>query len=152
MEIRGSGLQSILPPSPHPLTGTYRWLPDCRPDQVAVAVAPDWLSKLLKTSIRQQKYAQIQSLPSISLGNCQTSPEMARLLLEVIQPQFADNYHTWIFTGMALKYVSNDLFLDWDAWSQLSSKYVPGECAYKWASFRGQGISDRYLHYLAQLS
>ncbi len=54
LELRGTGLQSILPPSPHPLTGSYKWLPNCRPDQVEVAHAPQWvidkMSKPLNTS------------------------------------------------------------------------------------------------------
>lgn len=126
----------------------------CRPDQVEVAIAPDWLLELIALHSTQRNNPQIRPHKSHSIrsGNCQSSVKMARLLLEVIHPKFADDYHTWIFTGMALKYVSDSLLIDWDDWSQLSSKYIPGECAYKWASFGGQGISDRYLYYLAKLS
>ncbi|MGH2412184.1 MAG: PriCT-2 domain-containing protein [Microcystaceae cyanobacterium] len=41
---------------------------------------------------------------------------------------------------------------DWENWSQLSPKYTPLECTYKWESFPGSGITDRYLHDLAHLS
>ncbi|MFP4409937.1 PriCT-2 domain-containing protein [Coleofasciculus sp.] len=71
------------------------------------------------------------------------------LLLEVIHPRFADQYETWIFIGMSLKYISQNLLPAWDEWSQLSPKYKPGECAYKWGTFNGQGITDKTLHYYA---
>jgi hypothetical protein len=41
LEIRGSHHQSVLPPSPHPITGRYRWLKSNA--EVEVAAAPEWL-------------------------------------------------------------------------------------------------------------
>ncbi|MEQ8464212.1 PriCT-2 domain-containing protein [Coleofasciculus sp. E1-EBD-02] len=53
---------------------------------------------------------------------------------------------------MSLKYISPNLLPAWDEWSQLSPKYKPGECAYKWGTFNGQGITDKTLHYYARNS
>ena len=43
LELRGTGLQSLLPPSPHPITGCYQWLPGCSPEETETAIAPDWV-------------------------------------------------------------------------------------------------------------
>ncbi|MFB2877801.1 bifunctional DNA primase/polymerase [Floridanema aerugineum] len=158
LELRGEGHQSVLPPSPHPLTGHYLWING--PDTTPVAPAPDWVVELLsrpqvephpsqgfKTIVPVCDRKSIIVAPS--RNTCATSITLARLLLEVIHPHYADNYQSWIFIGMALKYISHSLLSEWDTWSQLSSKYHPGECQYKWESFRGFGITDRTLHYYA---
>ncbi|MFB2917117.1 MULTISPECIES: bifunctional DNA primase/polymerase [Aerosakkonema] len=158
LELRGEGHQSVLPPSPHPLTGHYRWIH--RPDTTPISPAPDWIVQLLTTpqpkphsSKELKTIIPIGDRKSIIVGpsrnTCTTSITLARLLLEVIHPHYADNYRAWIFIGMALKYISHSLLPDWDTWSQLSSKYQRGECQYKWESFRGFGITDRTLHYYA---
>ena len=51
---------------------------------------------------------------------------------------------------MALKSVSEELLLEWDRWSQQSTKYKPGECEYKWDTFRG-GVTIGTLYYFARL-
>ncbi len=160
LELRGEGHQSVLPPSPHPLTGQYRWLN--RPDTTPVAQAPDWVIELLiapqakthKPRLREKvQWNDSQSIIVASSKNtCATSISQARLLLEAIHPRYAEDYQSWIFIGMALKYISDSLLPDWDEWSQLSSKYKPGECISKWESFKGFGITDRTLHYYTKNS
>jgi hypothetical protein len=44
LEIRYNRVQSALPPSRHPTTGQYKWLNS--PQDVEVAIAPDWLINL----------------------------------------------------------------------------------------------------------
>lgn len=46
-----------------------------------------------------------------------------------------DDYDEWLKVGMALKHEGCSL-QDWEEWSSSSSKYQPGVCASKWASFR----------------
>lgn len=157
LELRGEGHQSVLPPSPHPLTEYYRWINP--PDTTIVASAPDWMIDLL---IRPQKKPQQSFVTNIKVKSSQsdisgsrtsgTSISLARLLLEVIHPHYADNYQSWISIGMALKFISNTLLSDWESWSHLSPKYLPGECQYKWESFIGSGITDRTLYYYANYS
>jgi hypothetical protein len=148
IEIRAANQQSVLPPSPHPLTGYYRWLPGCRPDQIEVAIAPDWIVELgtpqnpptvRKLSTTKTRVNQISKI----------SVEMAKLLLSQVHPRYADDYGSWIRIGMSLHHISFSLLPDWDNWSQLSPKYIPGECHYKWASFKGKGITDRTLFWYA---
>ncbi len=43
LELRWSNLQSVLPPSVHPITGQYHWLENCAIDEVEMAIAPDWI-------------------------------------------------------------------------------------------------------------
>ena len=81
-----------------------------------------------------------------------TDIKAALTFLEVLHPSYADNYTTWIQIGMALKSVNPSLLEAWDSWSKLSSKYKPGECAYKWQSFRRSGITIRTLAKYASCS
>ncbi len=43
LEFRWKNLQSVLPPSVHPTTGSYRWVEGCAIDETEIALAPDWI-------------------------------------------------------------------------------------------------------------
>lgn len=43
IDVRGTGGYIVLPPSPHPDGGVYRWANGRAPEQVRIASAPDWL-------------------------------------------------------------------------------------------------------------
>ena len=178
LELRGTNLQSVLPPSVHPETGYYRWLPGCSPNEIEVATSPEWVIDLMSTPIKPQTQSSPDGRfhpadfarhlatvpeepepkkPKLSHQYYHTQPtgidvEKALLLLEVIHPKFADDYNSWIKVGMALKSIDPYLLKAWEEWSQLSPKYKPGECEYKWQSFGRKGITIRTLHQLANLS
>ncbi len=63
--------------------------------------------------------------------------ELARQALLAINPSHADGYHDWLRVGMAAHATSSSqqMLTAWEAWSQASDKYVPGDCARKWKSF-----------------
>ena len=63
---------------------------------------------------------------------------MSNILSALNQLSCADLTHDeWIRVGMALKAEGYDLSV-WDEWSSRDvSRYHPGECARRWASFRG---------------
>jgi Bifunctional DNA primase/polymerase, N-terminal/Primase C terminal 2 (PriCT-2) len=162
LELRGKNLSSVLPPSGHPQGYCYQWLLGCSPSEVEIANAPDWIvGKMLvsaektrrhthdSTSIRQDcvtsRYAHLY--PGIDVNI-----QQALILLEVIHPKFADSYDTWLYVGMALHSVSPTLLPSWEQWSQLSPKYKPGECQYKWKTFNKFGITIKTLYRLAYLS
>lgn len=65
--------------------------------------------------------------------------EVARDALRHLAANRADEYGTWIRTGMILQAVGADLLPDWIEFSQQSAKYVAGECERKWASFSPAG-------------
>ena len=57
-------------------------------------------------------------------------------ILNYIDPSSCD-YTTWTMVGMALKHEGYSA-IDWDNWSSRdSSRYHPGECERKWATFEG---------------
>lgn len=59
-------------------------------------------------------------------------------------------YTEWIQVGMALKACGNPLS-DWEAFSQRDpARYHPGECAKKWESFQGSGISSGTIVHIAE--
>ena len=43
LELRWTNLQSVLPPSMHPITGQYHWVEGCAIDEVEIEIAPNWL-------------------------------------------------------------------------------------------------------------
>lgn len=152
LELRAANLASVLPPSIHPTTGHYRWLPGCRPDETEVAVAPEWIIEQMSIPVKTRSH----SPESGKSGRVTATPSdsdraKALLLLEVIHPKFADDYDSWLRIGMALKSISPRLLPAWDSWSQLSSKYKEGECPYKWDSFRQIRITIGTLYYFANL-
>ncbi len=62
----------------------------------------------------------------------------------------AEDYHTWIHVGMALKDELGDAGRGvWDNWSAASTKFKPKDQGRRWSSFRGQGIGVGTLFYYA---
>ena len=162
LEIRGSHHQSVLPPSPHPITGQYRWVNSPADVEVAISkrsasrCAPQWLFDWIKEQTYKPSLPKNNRKPFHQNENnlflSSTTEEAAIALLELIPSYYADDYDTWIKVGMALKSISPALLEAWDRWSRQSKKWKPGECAYKWGTFNGVGISDRTLYWLAQNS
>lgn len=149
LELRGTGHASVLPPSIHPLTGSYHWLPGCSPQEIKVAVAPDWIiSKML---IPPPQPKQLKNELNLSYWSKNQAGEEKRALkfLRNIPSSFADDYDSWIRVGMALKSVNPSLLPAWNQWSQQSSKYKPGECELKWDSFRDTRSTIGTLYYFA---
>jgi CRISPR-associated protein Cmr3 len=72
VEFHFTSSGSILPPSPHPETDGYKWLPGCSLDEIAIADLPDCLLEVMKD--RQPKAKPINSLDDISLPVDQPIP------------------------------------------------------------------------------
>lgn len=156
LELRWTGMISILPPSIHPLTyKPYQWLAGCKPTEVAIAPAP---KELIQQMVKQQpprpqtKYRNPNK--SHRPLNCfipaQEINQIASLLSR-LHPCRVDDYHEWIRVGMALYSYSPALLPLWDNWSRQSTKYKPGECASKWSTFNPTRISINTLYYLASI-
>lgn len=152
LELRGTNLNSILPPSLHPKGKRYKWVTGS-PSTTNVEIAPQWV---IKQMTRRTTRKNIPSLPVKNSTQTHEGTEeeirIASILLDVIHPKYADDYHTWIRTGMALKSVSDTLLDKWDKWSQMSDKYIPGMCTYKWSTFNNLRCTIRSLYYLAENS
>jgi hypothetical protein len=141
LEVRGENLPSTLPPSVHPITGEYYWL--VAPDKIKIPT----VSSLWVEYLRPKLKVQPQEL-KIQSNKHKTVEE----LVYAINPLYADIYDDWIRIGMALKDWNEGLLGVWDEWSRNSSKYKPEECAYRWSSFNGTGITFRTIYYYAKIS
>jgi hypothetical protein len=141
LEVRGENLPSTLPPSVHPITGEYHWL--VAPDKVKIpTVSSIWVEYLrpkLKVQLQERKRQS-------------NKHKTVEELVYAINPLYADIYDDWIRVGMALKDWDEGLLGVWDEWSRNSSKYKPGECAYRWSSFNGTGVTFRTIYYYAKIS
>ncbi|HEY9693712.1 MAG TPA: bifunctional DNA primase/polymerase [Oculatellaceae cyanobacterium] len=156
LEIRCSGLMSVLPPSVHPETQCpYQWLPQCHPLECEIALAPDWLIGLMAESEQKvDTYQRCPQPPIPNSTNCSQSHANYRKIvlgLQQLHPSRADEYHEWIRIGLALRSVGDDLLPLWDWWSQQSPKYNTGECARVWNYFKPHCITLGTLFYLAKI-
>jgi len=58
------------------------------------------------------------------------------LVLKCLNPKRAENYDEWIHVGWALRNIDYNLLSTWGAFSNVSSKYVEGECQALWDKMR----------------
>lgn len=61
----------------------------------------------------------------------------------------AEEYHSWVKVGMALKAISPSLKDEWVRWSSQSSKAINTNFDEKWDSFKGSGVGIGTLWYYA---
>jgi hypothetical protein len=134
LELRWQGLQSVLPPSVHPMTGQYRWLRS--PKQTSLAIAPDWVIALMRTAPKLEFTEQLpMTWAERDLLQQKSLRDRALSYLAALHPYRADNRDDWLKVGMALHSVDLGLLSEWERWSQQSKKYKPGECQYIWSRF-----------------
>ncbi|MEO1374774.1 MAG: PriCT-2 domain-containing protein [Cyanobacteria bacterium J06635_10] len=139
LEFRGTNMLSVIPPSLHPEGRKYQFLSYWNINNFHAANAPDWIIKIVgenKAKANNKRSYNISNNYQPSSISTSHRIQQARLLLDNIHPRYADNYWSWLRIGIALHNISDkELLTDWDNWSAMSSKYKPGECSLKWASF-----------------
>ena len=127
LRVQSDGAYTVLPPTPG-----YTWV-----RQTPIARAPRWLlSWYAEKAMRETPSAVIRT--DLSESELRDALSMIR----------ADDYDTWLRVGMALH--SRDQFELWENWSATSTKFQVGECARKWASFGGAGITVATIIHLAK--
>ncbi|MDR9402266.1 MAG: bifunctional DNA primase/polymerase, partial [Halothece sp. Uz-M2-17] len=96
LEFRYNQHQSVLPPSFHRETGSYRWL--ISPEEIAVAIAPTWLCEFLISQTQPQSQKShhlltsgIRAFPSAVTGN----DELSSLLTEATQRLSPQQIYHW---------------------------------------------------------
>ncbi|MGB5768294.1 MAG: DUF3987 domain-containing protein, partial [Crocosphaera sp.] len=144
LELRWSNLQSVLPPSMHPITGQYHWVEGCAIDEVEIEIAPTWLLEQMLNDPSPKtpppsKPKFSSSAHHNSFNRQWTELDFALSYLDALSSYRGDDYDDWLTVGMALHSVDDSLLNEWDKWSQQSSKYKPGECEKKWKSFSPNG-------------
>ena len=153
MELRwrdkgGNHLQSVLPPSKHPETGSYRWINS--PSSTDLAVAPEWFlkgwEKLSKKEIKPKKRTWNSSGRSrydLDYDSSRVQEGLSKYCQDHKYITFSD-YDHWNKIGMALHSLSKeweektegntvDLHLDdWLTWSSRQDNYDYSACINKW--------------------
>lgn len=77
--------------------------------------------------------------------------EAVKNLMELLDPDRADDYYKWIQLGWCLHNIDNSLLDVWDEFSKnCSGKYKSGECAKRWNSFRNEGYGLGSLFHWAK--
>ena len=157
LEFRGTNMLSVIPPSLHPEGRKYQFLNHWNINNFHAANAPQWIIEIAeetKVKANNNHYNNLDNYQPSSISTSYSIQQARRLLLDNIHPRYADNYWSWLKIGIALHNISDkELLADWDCWSSMSSKYKPGECALKWASFARSSnkgkISIKTLKYYA---
>ena len=166
LEFRWSNLQSVLPPSVHPTTGSYRWVDGCAIDETEIAIAPDWIIEQMLieqgskgAALKDTASHKGQESRRVNIAGFYSAPrhtkwtdrDYALSYLNALSYHRADNYDEWLTVGMALHSIDEELLSEWDKWSNQSAKYKPGECARKWRSFStGGGVTLGTLAHMAK--
>lgn len=92
--------------------------------------------------IVQKGNTPVPPLKNSPIGEKRDERNRTQQALSVLSSHRADDYHTWVEVGQALKAGFGDSGLPlWEGWSAQSPKYKPGECARKWNSFKGSGLT-----------
>ncbi len=152
LEFRWKNLQSVLPPSVHPTTGSYHWVEGCAIDETEIALAPDWIIQQMLTEQGSRGAGEQRSFSSAPLQGKWTDIDYALSYLDALSSFRADDYDQWLAVGMALHSVDDSLLDEWDRWSARSAKYQAGDCERKWRSFSpGGGVKLGTLAHMAKL-
>lgn len=143
IDIKTDGGYIIVEPSTHISGNDYEWQIDADPlrNKTPGPVPPFFFQP------RQPPLATLSA-------TCLDSKQIIDLQMALTHIS-ADDYRQWIYVGMALHSAESGEqgFVIWDAWSQTSAKYTPGEMRAKWASFsqkNGQGINVETIFYWAK--
>ncbi|MDD5033283.1 MAG: bifunctional DNA primase/polymerase [Methylococcaceae bacterium] len=117
--------------------GPYEWEGSSDPlEGQAISDCPEWLLKLVWTAPEAGHAIDLTE----STGTVYVDPYRLEELRSALEHIDADDYHSWINTGMALSTIDEGAGFElWDTWSQRSAKYSAKACVTKWQSFNGGG-------------
>jgi putative DNA primase/helicase len=76
--------------------------------------------------------------------------EVARILSPLLSAARSDEYHEWIRVGLAMKAIGEDMFLEWDQFSQRSPKYDAEVVRKKWATMKPRRATTAWLVAMAR--
>ena len=150
MELRWDKLQSVLPPSKHPETGSYKWINS--PKEVPLAKAPEWFlegwARLSEKDIKPKKrdsndIKYRRTRDELDYDSSRVEEGLTKYCQDHKYITFSE-YEHWNRIGMALHSLSKeweeasegkivDLHLDeWLTWSSKQHNYDYSKCIKKW--------------------
>lgn len=91
---------------------------------------------------------------TINLTRTQVSDEefeMVKQLVKCLNKARAENYEDWVKVGWTLRNIDNRLLENWIEFSQVSTKYISGECEKLWDKMKLDTLGVGSLHYWAKL-
>lgn len=134
----------IAPPSIHPCGGIYAWEDDFDPTRIL-----KWPKGLGQEVMRHEPdRLGTQVKPGAASGDNTLTKSQ---LLQVLGKIPADDYADWVKVGQAIKadYPTHGFDIWWE-WSKKSKKFKSvGDCAKKWETFKGSGVTTGTLVYMA---
>lgn len=111
--------------------------------------AIDWLAReYLDAAKTDPKAAKLKRQRPQRLHN--DDREVARSVSSLLSRSRADEYHEWIRVGLALKAIGDDMFMEWDQFSQRSSKYDAEVVRRKWGTLKPRRASAAWLVAMAR--
>ena len=124
LELRWTNLQSVLPPSNHPITGQYHWISGCAIDEIKIAIAPKWILEqmLINSCLKREQLPLMKTSYAISENNLQKGgfqllkhPDLIQIpvpfsipLLECCRKEVRE----WIITGVQKGHGRNDIAIN----------------------------------------
>uniref|UniRef100_A0A6C0CS02 SF3 helicase domain-containing protein n=1 Tax=viral metagenome TaxID=1070528 RepID=A0A6C0CS02_9ZZZZ len=101
-----------------------------------------------KDSLHQQIFGNAINLIKTTI--CDEELDIARRLVKCLNKARAENYEDWIKVGWTLRNIDYRLLENWVMFSQVSNKYVSGECEKLWDHMRIDTLSMGTLRYWAK--
>jgi P4 family phage/plasmid primase-like protien len=107
---------------------------------------PDWIREILLNKIKINGSEKIEEINEKE--ECETTKDCGEQenldlsegevekVTDMLSPERADNYSSWIEVGMCLYNISSDYLDIWKKFSQKSKKYVASETREKWKTFK----------------
>jgi P4 family phage/plasmid primase-like protien len=115
----------------------------------------EYIRVILPTTLNRRKdklHSQIFG-NTINLTRTSVSDEefeMVKQLVKCLNKSRAENYEDWIKIGWTLRNIDNRLLESWIAFSEVSTKYVSGECEKLWDKMKVDTLGIGSLHYWAK--
>jgi P4 family phage/plasmid primase-like protien len=134
-------MRSILPP--------LSYAPDKSDeiDEYVRIILPTTMNRR-KDKLHQQIFGTAANLVRTTVSDEEL--EMAKKLVGCLNKNRADNYEEWIKLGWTLRNIDDRLLKTWVDFSQVSTKYVSGECEKLWSRMRMDTLGIGSLHYWAK--
>lgn len=99
---------------------------------------------------KHHEYNKIANGPTDMRTNESDQYELARVLVDILNPDRTNSYPEWIRTGWCLRNIDYRLLDKWVEFSKKSPKYVAGECEKYWNRMRESGLGFGTLNMWAR--